>query len=433
MVKIFLIGRYSVGKSSLFNSITKQRNIVLEEKATTRDIIRYEMEWGQKSIRVADSAGLEDVSSVRELDEQQKLMVDEMQKSDVILMVVDGAHGVHPQDEQLVAFLRKVGLYERTILVVNKADKKKNYDENDFYRLGFQDIYPVSAVSNYGVYELLDACVEKGQESPIPEEEPEEFPAIALLGKPNVGKSTLFNSVLGQIRSYVQNEEFTTRDPIQERTIYKGQEYKFIDTAGIRSKWMHEFGPIYLSMKRAEGIVKTADIALLMVDGTEAISREDQKIAQTIQANGKACIILVNKKDQIGDPHEVLWNIRTRLRFLAYSPVVFISAKQGQGMDEMFATIQKTYTSYSTRLTTHEVNKMIRRIIVDNPIQMGERKILYVTQYASKPPRFVFFVNRPKMFTQPYINFFKNKIIETMKLTGTPVVIRIRDRKGENE
>lgn len=433
MVKIFLIGRYSVGKSSLFNSITKQRNIVLEENATTRDIIRYEMEWGQKTMRVADSAGLEEISSVRELDDQQKLIVEEMQRSDVILMVVDGAHGLHPQDEQLAMFLRRIGLFDRTILVVNKADRRKHFDENDFYQLGFSELFPVSAVSNYGVYELLDACVEKAQDSPVSDEEPAEFPAIAILGKPNVGKSTLFNHVLGQTRSYVQNQEFTTRDPIQEHTVFKGQEYKFIDTAGIRSKWMHEFGPIYLSMKRTEGIVKTADIALFMIDGTETVSREDQKIAKTIQTNGKACIIVVNKKDQIHDPHDVLWSIRTKLRFLAYSPVVFISAKLGQGSEEMFAMIQKTYTSYTKRFTTHEVNKMIRRIIIDNPIQMGERKILYVTQYATKPPRFAFFVNRPKMFTQPYINFFKNKIIESMDLMGTPVEIRIRNRKGESE
>ena len=431
MIKIFLIGRYSVGKSSLFNKVTKQKNIVLEEKGTTRDVIRYVMEWAQQQIRVADSAGLEGVDSERELNEQQRLMVDEMKKSDVILMVVDGSEGLLPQDEQLVHFLRRIKLFDRTLLVVNKADKKKQFEESEFYGLGFSEQYPLSAISGTGVYEILDACVEKAQESPVLGQEPAEYPAIILLGKPNVGKSTLFNTVLGKTRSFVQNEEFTTRDPIQERAIYRGEEYKFIDTAGIRSKWMHEFGPIYLSMKRTENIVKTTDIALFMVDGTENISREDQKIARAIQDNGKACIILVNKKDQISDPHEVLWNIRTKLRFLSYSPVVFISALHNKGTDEMFSYITKAYKSYTTRLTTNQINKMIRKIIIENPIQMGERKIFYVTQYASKPPRFAFFVNNTRLFTQSYINFFKNKIIEYMELVGTPVKIQIRNRKGE--
>ncbi|MCK5848845.1 MAG: ribosome biogenesis GTPase Der [Caldisericia bacterium] len=433
MVKIFLIGRYSVGKSSLFNRMTKKKNIVLEEKGTTIDVIRQEMEWQQQKIRVADSAGLENISSMRELNEQQKLMVDEMEKSDVILMVVDGSEGIFPQDEQLVQFLRKIKLFNRTLLVVNKADKIKTFEEYSFYGLGFDKLYTVSAASSTGVYELLDACMEKAEESPIPEEEEPEYPAIVLLGKPNVGKSTLFNTVLGKTRSFVQNKEFTTRDPIQERAIYKGEEYKFIDTAGIRSRWMHEFGPIYLSMKRAEGIIKTADVALLMLDGTENIGREDQKIARTIQENRKACIILVNKKDEIENPEEVLWNIRTRLRFLSYSPVIFISALHNKGLAEVFSKIKRVYASYTTRLTTHQANIMVRKVLIENPIQMGDRKILYVTQVAAKPPRFVFFVNQPKTFTQSYINFFKNRIKEEMELVGTPVVIKLKDRRGDKK
>ena len=204
MVKIFLIGRYSVGKSSLFNRMTKARNIVLEEKGTTIDVIRHEMEWQQKKIRIADSAGLERVSSMRELNEQQRLMVDEMEKSDVILMVVDGSEGVHPEDEGLVQFLRKIKLFDRTLLVVNKADKLKTFEPYSFYALGFKDVLQVSAASSTGVYELLDACIEKAQESPLPQDEEEpEYPAIVLLGKPNVGKSSLINALIGKERNIV--------------------------------------------------------------------------------------------------------------------------------------------------------------------------------------------------------------------------------------
>ena len=429
MMKIFLMGRFSVGKSSLFNRIAKKRNIVMEEKGTTRDVLREEIEFEGRKWLLADSAGLEDVPLEGALSIQQKIMIEEMRESDVIILVMDGSAGITPQDENLVNFLRKKGMEEKTILAVSKSDKK-DFNFNDFYSLGLDIMLPVSATTGRGVYELLEACVPWDQ-SPKSDEEVLEFPAVAIVGKPNAGKSTLMNAILGEQRILTASAEFTTRDPIRERINWKGSEYMFVDTAGIRSSRMKEFGPIYISMKRTYNVVEHSDVILFLIDCTTGIAREDQKIAQMILDNKKACILVLNKKDLLENKDAIELDLKVKFRFLSYSPRLYISALNNEGVNEIFAMLPEVYKSYSMRLTTHPLNKLIRKILIENPLPMGSRKILYATQASTKPPTFVLFVNHPKDFTDSYIQFFKNRITEELHLFGTPVQIIIRGRREE--
>jgi GTP-binding protein len=431
MMKVFLIGRYSVGKSSLFNKIAKKRNIVMEEKATTRDVLREEIEFQGRHWLLADSAGLEDVPLDGSISIQQKIMIDEMKESDVVILVVDGTTGITPQDENLVNFLRKKGILEKTILAVNKADKKE-YNESEFYALGLPIILPISAISGRGVYELLEACL-PWDKNPVPEEEALPYPVVAIVGKPNAGKSTLMNALLGEQRILTSDVEFTTRDPIREKINWMGSEYLFVDTAGLRSSRLKEFGPIYISMKRTHNEIAKADIVLFMIDSTTGIAREDQKIAQMILDNKKACILILNKKDLMENPADIDTEIKVKLRFLEYSPRLYISALNHTGVDEIFSVVPEVYKSYTTRISTHPLNKMIRKILIENPIPMGSRKVLYATQASTKPPTFVLFVNHEKQFTDSYIHFFKKRITEEIPLYGTPVQIIIRGRREEKK
>jgi len=431
MMKIFLIGRFSVGKSSLFNKIAKKRNIVMEEKGTTRDVLREEIEFEGRKWLIVDSAGLEDVPLEGSLPLQQKIMIDEMKESTVVVVVMDGSAGITPQDENLVNFLRKKGFLEKSILAVNKSDKK-GYNFNDFYALGIDIILPVSATSGTGVYELLEACVPWDQ-TPKTEDPGLEYPSVAIVGKPNAGKSTLMNAIMGEQRILTGDAEFTTRDPIRERINWKGSEYMFVDTAGIRSSRMKEFGPIYISMKRTYNVVEHSDVVLFLIDSTTGIAREDQKIAKMIVDNKKACILILNKKDLLVDPLEIEKEVKVKLRFLSYSPHLHISALNKTGVNEIFAMLPDVYQSFSMRITTHPLNKLIRKILIENPLPMGSRKILYATQAGTKPPTFVLFVNHPKEFTDSYIQFFKNRITEELELYGTPVQIIIRGRRDEDK
>ena len=429
MIKITIIGRYSVGKSTLFNRITKKRNIVMEEEGITVDIIREEVDFKDTKLLIADSSGLSTTNTDPIYEFQRRKIEEELKKSDKVIFIVDGVKGLVEQDLEILNFLRINDLLRKTVLAVNKADRR-DFSINDFFEFGIDRIYPISAKEGRGVYELLEGIIEDAnkEESALKEENLKEFPTVSIVGKPNVGKSTLFNKILNEERVLVSEKEFTTRDSIKEKVYYKGDEYTFIDTAGIRSSRLHEFGPIYLSMKRTENVILGSDIVLFMIDGSQQIVKEDQRIGRSILEKKKGCIILINKADLIKDKSKVINEVNLKLRFLYFAPILFISSKDGKGISEIYSTINKVYESYKTLFRTSVINKAIQNITLNKPANI-EGKILYATQTKVSPPKFLLFVNNKSYFKEANLNFLRRNLIEELSLTGTPIELELRGRR----
>jgi len=418
-----------VGKSTLFNRITKKRNIVMEEEGITVDIIREEVDFKDTKLLIADSSGLSTTNTDPIYEFQRRKIEEELKKSDKVIFIVDGVKGLVEQDLEILNFLRINDLLRKTVLAVNKADRR-DFSINDFFEFGIDRIYPISAKEGRGVYELLEGIIEDAnkEESALKEENLKEFPTVSIVGKPNVGKSTLFNKILNEERVLVSEKEFTTRDSIKEKVYYKGDEYTFIDTAGIRSSRLHEFGPIYLSMKRTENVILGSDIVLFMIDGSQQIVKEDQRIGRSILEKKKGCIILINKADLIKDKSKVINEVNLKLRFLYFAPILFISSKDGKGISEIYSTINKVYESYKTLFRTSVINKAIQNITLNKPANI-EGKILYATQTKVSPPKFLLFVNNKSYFKEANLNFLRRNLIEELSLTGTPIELELRGRR----
>ncbi len=429
MVKVSIIGRYSVGKSTLFNRITKRRNIVMEEEGITVDIIREEVDFKDVRLLVTDSSGLSTSNSDPIYEFQRRKIEEELNNSDKIIFVVDGTKGVVRQDLEILNFLRINNFISKTILAVNKADKKE-FLINDFFEFGIDNVYPISAKEGKGIYELLEGVIEDVSEEEInfDEEKLKEYPTVSIVGKPNVGKSTLFNKLLNEDRVVVSEKEFTTRDSIKEKVEHKGNEYTFVDTAGIRSSRLHEFSPIYLGMKRTENAIIASDIVLFMVDGTQQIVREDQKIGRSILEKKKGCIILINKSDMIKDKNKVITEVNSKLRFLYFAPILFISSKEGKGINKIYSTINKVYESYKALFKTSIVNKAIQNIALKESANI-KGKIFYATQTKTAPPKFLLFVNNKSYFKESDLNFLRKNLINELSLIGTPIELELKGRR----
>ncbi|HPO29593.1 MAG TPA: ribosome biogenesis GTPase Der, partial [Caldisericia bacterium] len=360
---------------------------------------------------------------------QRRKIEEELKKSDKVIFIVDGVKGLVEQDLEILNFLRINDLLRKTVLAVNKADRR-DFSINDFFEFGIDRIYPISAKEGRGVYELLEGIIEDAnkEESALKEENLKEFPTVSIVGKPNVGKSTLFNKILNEERVLVSEKEFTTRDSIKEKVYYKGDEYTFIDTAGIRSSRLHEFGPIYLSMKRTENVILGSDIVLFMIDGSQQIVKEDQRIGRSILEKKKGCIILINKADLIKDKSKVINEVNLKLRFLYFAPILFISSKDGKGISEIYSTINKVYESYKTLFRTSVINKAIQNITLNKHTNI-EGKIFYATQTKVAPPKFLLFVNNKSYFKEANLNFLRRNLIEELSLTGTPIELELRGRR----
>lgn len=429
MIKVIIVGRYSVGKSTLFNRITKKWNIVLEDEGTTIDITKATINFNGINMNVSDTAGFPEGED-QIMESQKRILFEEIYKVDRVVFVADGTTGLSGKDYEIIQFLRENNILNKTIFAINKADKR-DFSMNDFYEIGVEKLYPISAKEGNGVFELLEGII--GIDSYIEEEEiieEKNYPTITVVGKPNVGKSTLFNKILKKERVVVSEKEFTTRDIVKEEIEFKGNKYLLIDTAGIRSKRMHEFGPIYLSMRRTENAIMKSDIVLIMVDGSSRIRREDQKIARTVLENRKASIIVVNKSDLVKNKSEVLEDIKDKLRFLYFTPIVFISAKDGTGIGKVFDLINKVYDSYKAQFKTSTINKIIEEVLMKAPNTSA--KIFYATQKSTMPPKFILFVNDKKKIGNNYINFLKKRMIEELSMVGSPVDIELRGRR-END
>ncbi len=437
---VAVVGRPNVGKSTLFNKlIGERRSIVDDTPGVTRDRVYGECEWLNYRFTLIDTGGIEtgtDDELLVHIREQAQLAID---MADVIIMVTDINAGVTASDTEIAAILRKSG--RPVVLCVNKCDKVSKdmpLDFYDFYSLGLGEPMAVSSVHGHGTGDMLDAVCESL--TPIDENEPEsDTVSVAVIGRPNAGKSSLVNNVLGENRMIVSDISGTTRDAIDATVENKFGKFTFIDTAGMRKKGNIKNEIERYSVIRALAAVDRADVCVIMIDATEGFAEQDSKVAGYAHEQGKACIIAVNKWDLIEKDGKTMDQQRKKYEndfsFMSYAPIIFISAKTGQRLDRLFELIKYVNEQNAMRITTGMLNEVLARATtrVQPPSDKGKRlKIYYITQPSTRPPTFVCFVNSAQLFHFSYQRYIENQIRETFGLEGTPIRMVIRERGDKN-
>ena len=431
-----IVGRPNVGKSTLFNTLAGEKiSIVEDHPGVTRDRIYADVTWLNHSFSMIDTGGIEMDSKdkmLKHMREQADIAID---TADVILFLVDVRQGLVDADFKVADMLRKSG--KPVILVVNKVDNFEKYmpDVYEFYNLGIGDPHPISAASKLGIGDMLDAVMELFDLEKIEEEE-DDRPKIAIVGKPNAGKSSLINNLLGENRVIVSDVAGTTRDAIDTEIVYNGTEYVFIDTAGLRRKSKIKENIERYSIIRTVAAIERSDVVILMIDATEGVSEQDAKIAGIAHDRGRGLIIAVNKWDAIEkDNHtvkEYTKKVRDILSFVPYAEIIFISALTGQRTKEIFDLLETVIENHAMRIQTGVLNEILMEAVAlqQPPSDKGKRlKLFYMTQVSTKPPTFVLFVNKKELMHFSYQRYIENRIRDTFGFMGTPIRIFIRERK----
>ena len=434
---IAIVGRPNVGKSMLFNKIIGRRlSIVEDTPGVTRDRIYGESDWRGRKFTLIDTGGIEprtDNQILAFMRSQAQIAID---NATVIVFLCDIKTGMTASDQEVASMLQRCG--KPVVLAVNKVDQGQSPDIYEFYNLGLGDPIAVSAIHGHGTGDLLDACV---QYFPPEDEEEEEDDAIkvAVIGKPNAGKSSLVNKILGEERVIVSNVAGTTRDAIDSRFTNDKGSFVFIDTAGMRKKSKVEEDIEKYSVLRATMAIDRADVCLIMIDATEGVTEQDTKVAGMAHEAGKASIIVVNKWDLVDKDDKTMArmteDIRRDLAYMTYAPILFISAKTGQRVDKLFDMIDYVSNQATFRVTTGMLNTVLAdaQTRVQPPTDKGRRlKIYYMTQVGVKPPHFVVFCNDRRLFHFSYQRYLENCIRSTFGLEGTPIILSIRE-KGDKE
>ena len=437
---VAIVGRPNVGKSMLFNKLTGHRvSIVEDTPGVTRDRIYGDCEWCGRTFSLVDTGGIEPSTDNDMLKFMRRQAEIGIELADAIIMVTDVRSGVTAADEDVATILRKSG--KPVALAVNKCDSigPVNPDVYEFYSLGIGDLFETSAVHGHGTGDLLDWVLEN-----IPadsgEEADEDIIQVAIVGKPNVGKSSLLNCILGEERVIVSNVAGTTRDAIDSYFENETGKYCFIDTAGMRRKSKVDDAIEKYSNMRSVSAIDRADVCLILVDANEGVTEQDTKIAGLVHEAGKAAVIVVNKWDAVDDKQtntmrDMEAEVRKGLSYMLYAPVVFLSALTGARVDKLFQVIQDVYKQNTSRITTGNLNAVLADATarVQPPTDKGRRlKIYYMTQAGTKPPRCVIFCNDARLFHFSYQRYLENQIREVFGLQGTPIRITIR-QKGDKE
>lgn len=435
MPVVAIVGRPNVGKSTLFNKLIGQRvAIVNDTPGVTRDRIYGECEWRSRKITLVDTGGIEPYSDdviLSQMRRQAELAID---TADVIVLVTDVKTGVVATDSEVAAMLLKSG--RPVVLCVNKCDGigEPPAEFYEFYNLGLGDPIPVSSVHGHGTGDLLDAVFEHLPEE-AEEEEGLENIRVAVIGKPNAGKSSLINQIAGEDRCIVSDIAGTTRDAIDTQIENDYGRFTLIDTAGIRRKSRVDDEIEKYSVIRAQMAIDRSEVCVIMIDATEGFTEQDSKVAGLAHEAGKGCVIAVNKWDAVEKDGRTMQEYRKKLEvdfsFMAYAPMVFISAKTGQRLDQLFELIQRVANFNAMRITTGMLNDVLAQATarMQPPTDKGKRlKIYYMTQASTKPPTFVCFVNRAELFHFSYQRYLENRIRETFGMEGTPIRFLIRER-----
>ena len=432
---VAVVGRPTVGKSTLFNKIIGKRlSIVDDTPGVTRDRIYGDGEWLGKKMMFVDTGGIEpktDDIILKSMRSQAQLAID---TASVIILVTDLKSGVPAADMDVAAMLQKSG--KPIVLCVNKCDKigEAPLEFYEFYNLGLGEPIAVSSVHGHGTGDLLDAVIENIPESDFDDGD-DDIINVAIIGKPNAGKSSLINQIAGEERSIVSNIAGTTRDAIDTKIERDGVKYNFIDTAGLRRKSKVEDKIEKYSVLRAKMAIERADVCVIMLDGEDGFTEQDSKVAGLALEQGKACIIAVNKWDAVEKDGKTMDAYRKKLMtdfaFMPYAPIIFISAKTGQRVDRLFSLIKYVNEQNTMRISTGKLNDILADATarVQPPSDKGKRlKIYYMTQASTKPPTFVCFCNNAELFHFSYQRYLENQIRSTFGLEGTPVRFVIRER-----
>lgn len=436
---VAIVGRPNVGKSTLFNKlIGKRLSIVDDTPGVTRDRIYGDCEWLGRHMLLVDTGGIEPYSNdiiLSQMRRQAQLAID---SADVIILVTDLRSGVVATDEEVAAMLQKSG--NPIVLCVNKCDTIGEVPPEfyEFYNLGLGDPIAVSSVHGHGTGDLLDAVLAYLPDEAEDEDESDTV-RVAVIGKPNVGKSSLINAISGEERAIVSNIAGTTRDATDTLVENKFGSFVFIDTAGLRRKNKVEDQIEKYSVLRARMAVERADVCVIMIDATEGFTEQDSKVAGIAHELGKACIIAVNKWDAVEKDGHTMDKERKKLMndfsFMSYAPIIFISAKTGQRLDRLFELIRFVDSQNAMRISTGKLNEVLAdaTLRVQPPTDKGRRlKIYYMTQASTRPPTFVCFVNSKDLFHYSYQRYIDNRIREVFGLEGTPTRYIIRERQGRN-
>ena len=437
---VAIVGRPNVGKSMLFNKLTGRRTSIVEDTpGVTRDRIYGDCEWCGRTFSLVDTGGIEPGTDSDMLKFMRRQAEIGIELADCVVMVTDVRAGVTAADLDVAAMLKKSG--KPVALAVNKCDSigPVNPDVYEFYTLGIGDLFEVSAIHGHGTGDLLDWCLAQ-----FPEEEAEAEEdgviQVAIVGKPNAGKSSLLNRILGEERVIVSDIAGTTRDAIDTEFSNETGAYRFIDTAGMRRKSKVDDAIEKYSNMRSINAIERADVCLILIDANDGVTEQDTKIAGLVHEAGKAAIIVVNKWDAVADKEtntmrDMEAKVRQGLSYMTYAPVVFLSALTGQRVDRLFPVIQDVYAQNTSRITTGALNSVLAEATarVQPPSDKGRRlKIYYMTQASTKPPHFVIFCNDARLFHFSYQRYLENQIREVFGLQGTPVRITIR-QKGDKE
>ena len=429
---VAIIGRQNVGKSTLLNRLTgKRMAIVADLPGTTRDRIFASVSWQGVEFTIVDTGGLEpnpESTVSQAVKEQIEVAIAE---TDVIIFLVDAREGVMPTDQEITDRLRQAG--KPIILAANKADNARLESQAvEFYELGLGEPVAISAYHNRGTAELLDRIIALLPVPPLAEVEPEVI-KVAIVGRPNVGKSTLLNALLGGQRAIVDEAPGTTRDAIDTLLDFNGQSVLLIDTAGIRRRGRVGLGIERYSVIRALRAIERADIAFIILDATELVTAQDMHIAGYIQQASKGVVLIVNKWDLVVDSSTTEYNrhIRSQFKFMAYAPVLYISAKSGQGVDNILPQVRQIHQERLKRLSTAVVNNVVQQAVAAHnlPRSGGKQlKILYATQAEVNPPTFIFFVNDTKLIHFSYQRYLENKLRQSFGFIGTPFRLVFKTR-----
>lgn len=433
---VAIVGRPNVGKSTLFNVLAGEKiSIVQDTPGVTRDRIYADINWLDYNFTLIDTGGIEPESDniiLKSMREQAEIAIE---TADVILFMTDVRQGMVDDDAKVADMLRRSK--KPIVLVVNKVDSFEKFmpDVYEFYNLGLGDPHPISGSSRLGIGDMLDEVVSHFNESAKDDTE-DERPRIAIIGKPNVGKSSIINKLLGEDRVIVSDIAGTTRDAVDTEIVRNGREYVFIDTAGLRRKSKIKEDIERYSIIRTVSAVERCNVAVLVIDATEGITDQDAKIAGIAHDRGKGMIIAVNKWDAIEKNDKTIYKfteeIRNKLSYMPYAELLFISAQTGQRLPKLFETIDAVIENHSLRIATGVLNEIMSEAVAmqQPPSDKGKRlKLYYITQVSVKPPTFVIFVNDKELMHFSYTRYIENRVRESFGFRGTPLKFIIRERK----
>lgn len=437
---VAVVGRPNVGKSTLFNALAGENiSIVKDTPGITRDRIYADITWLDRTFTLIDTGGIEPDSDDIILSQMRAQAQIAMDTADVILFLVDVKQGLVDADGKVADMLRRSR--KPVVLVVNKVDSFEKYmaDVYEFYNLGIGDPHPISAANRLGLGDMLEEVMKHFPETDETDEE-DERPRIAIVGKPNVGKSSLINKLLGENRLIVSDIAGTTRDAVDTEITYDGKEYVFIDTAGLRRKNKIKEDLERYMIIRTVSAVDRADVVVLVIDAVEGVTEQDAKIAGIAHERGKAVIIAVNKWDALEKDDKTIYRVTERVRdtlsYMPYAEILFVSAKTGLRLPKLFETINMVSENHAMRVQTGVLNEIMAEAVAmqQPPSDKGKRlKLYYITQVSVKPPTFVIFVNDKELMHFSYTRYIENQIRETFGFKGTPLRFLIRERKEKEQ